>query len=162
MIDPHKRIAPTYAGDPRDFCTGQTVEPGAHASSEPAAVDTPTETGGHTSHFTIVDRWGNIVSATTTLGDGLGSTITVPGYGFALNDASGRNFDDNKTPLAGTKGTIQQHGKLVTITNPGANDAIGGKRGMENVAPVIVRKDGELVLITAAQAARRSTPRCSR
>jgi gamma-glutamyltranspeptidase/glutathione hydrolase len=148
LIDPHKRIAPTYAGDPRGFCTGQAVGSNAGAAWEPEPMPETPDTGGHTSHFTIVDRWGNIVTATTTLGDGLGCTITVPGYGFLLNDASGRNFDDNKTPLAGKPVTVQQHGKLVTIPNPGANDAVGGKRGMGNVAPVLVRKDGEPVLIT--------------
>jgi gamma-glutamyltranspeptidase/glutathione hydrolase len=143
LIDPHKRIAPTFAGDPRDF-NAQDGSPAAEAEPMPELPDT----GGHTSHFTVVDRWGNVVSVTTTLGDGLGCTIAVPGYGFMLNDASGRNFDDNKTPVAGQDLTVLQHGKLVKIKNPGANDAAGGKRGMGNVGPVIVRKDGEPVLVT--------------
>src|SRR5205823_4921073 len=96
------------------------------------------EPGGHTSHFTIVDRWGNVVSVTTTLGDGLGCTIMVPGYGFMLNDASGRNL--NQVPVAGRI--------KAGMVDPGANDAAGGKRGLGNVAPVIVLKAGEPVLAT--------------
>jgi gamma-glutamyltranspeptidase/glutathione hydrolase len=129
LIDPHKRMPPNPPpGDPRSFVT----------SFESQVADPPAEEGGHTSHFSIVDRWGNAVTVTTTLGDGLGCAITVPGYGFVLNDASGRNL--NQAPLAGrTK---------AGMIDPGANDAAGGKRGLGNVAPVIVLKDDEPVLVT--------------
>lgn len=41
----------------------------------------------HTTHVTIVDPQGNIVSLTTTLGDNFGSGYVVPGLGFFLNNA---------------------------------------------------------------------------
>lgn len=148
-IDPHKRIAPTYPGDPR----GYAVEPG-----EPETADRELTEGGHTTQFSIVDRWGNVVSETTTLGDGLGSTITVPGYGFLLNDAAGRLFDDNKSPLAGKDRTVIDGGKLKTVKNPGANDAASGKRGVGNVAPVIVLKGDEPVLVTGGAGGDRIMP----
>jgi gamma-glutamyltranspeptidase/glutathione hydrolase len=138
-IRPAARIAPTFAGDPRGYGPIEetpAVEEDASKSRE----------GGDTSHFVIVDRWGNIVSATTTLGDGLGSTITVPGYGFVLNDASGRLF--NPTPQAGLKKQVLDGGVLRSIVDPGANDAAPSKRALGNIAPTIVEKDGEPVLVT--------------
>ncbi len=137
-IDPAKRIAPTYAGDPRGY--GPTDQPRGEE------IESNSREGGDTSHFAVIDRWGNIVSVTTTLGDGLGSTITVPGYGFVLNDASGRLF--NATPQAGLRKLVLDGGVLKSIVDPGANDAASGKRALGNVAPTIVEKDGEPVLVT--------------
>jgi gamma-glutamyltranspeptidase/glutathione hydrolase len=129
LIDPAKRMPPNPPpGDPRGF----------GATAQLQAAEPEAEPGGHTSHFSVIDRWGNVVSVTTTLGDGLGCTIMVPGYGFMLNDASGRNL--NQVPVAGRI--------KAGMVDPGANDAAGGKRGLGNVAPVIVLKDGEPVLAT--------------
>lgn len=40
----------------------------------------------HTSHISIVDEMGNMVAFTTTIEYVFGSAITVPGYGFVLNN----------------------------------------------------------------------------
>ena len=55
----------------------------------PAAAQTEQEEQpiGHTTHFSIIDRWGNAVAMTTTMADTFGSGIMVPGYGFVLNDS---------------------------------------------------------------------------
>jgi gamma-glutamyltranspeptidase/glutathione hydrolase len=141
LIDPLKRIVTARPGNPRGVAD-EVVSTAVEAEPVSASPDS----GGHTSHFSIVDRWGNVVSVTTTLGDGLGSTIAVPGYGFMLNNASGRNV--NTAPQARTAKNVIDGGTVKTITDPGANDAAGGKRAMGNVAPVIVLKDGEPVLVT--------------
>jgi gamma-glutamyltranspeptidase/glutathione hydrolase len=90
--------------------------------------------GQQTSHFSIVDRWGNAVSFTTTLTDGFGTGIMVPGYGFLLND-SVSNFNSAPTKSA---------------TDPGANDLAPGKIGMGNTAPLMAFEDDELVLVTGS------------
>lgn len=41
----------------------------------------------HTTHFVVADRWGNVVSATQTLGNLFGSRILVPGTGIWLNNS---------------------------------------------------------------------------
>ncbi len=41
---------------------------------------------GQTTHYTIADQWGNIVSYTTTIEQEFGTGIMVPGYGFFLNN----------------------------------------------------------------------------
>ena len=43
--------------------------------------------GGCTTHHSHVDRWGNFVSLTQSLGDAFGSAVTIPGHGFLLNNA---------------------------------------------------------------------------
>jgi gamma-glutamyltranspeptidase/glutathione hydrolase len=49
----------------------------------------PTEFGHeqHTTHFVVADRWGNVVSATQTLGNAFGSRIMVEGTGIWLNNS---------------------------------------------------------------------------
>jgi gamma-glutamyltranspeptidase / glutathione hydrolase len=98
---------------------------GYQAGATPDELDA--SDGGHTTHFSIIDKDGNVVSFTTTLADAFGSGITVPGYGFVLNDSL-TLF--NLTPRAGTG-------------NPGANDAGPNKRPMGSMAPIVITKDGE-------------------
>jgi gamma-glutamyltranspeptidase/glutathione hydrolase len=84
---------------------------------------------GHTTHFSIIDRWGNVVVMTSTLRDSFGTGITVPGYGILLNDSLGLF---NKNPLANP-----------ASGNPGANDAAGGKRPRGSMTPTLILRDGE-------------------
>ncbi|MGD8214441.1 gamma-glutamyltransferase family protein [Aestuariimicrobium sp. Y1814] len=42
--------------------------------------------GPHTTHFNVVDKWGNTVAYTLTIEQTAGSAITVPGRGFLLNN----------------------------------------------------------------------------
>jgi gamma-glutamyltranspeptidase / glutathione hydrolase len=116
-----------------------TVVPGSPCTSEPVAPAEPEIGGGiDTTHFAVADRWGNVVDFTGTLTDGFGSSIVVPGYGFALNNSLA-NF--NGTPLA-------------SAGNPGANDPGPGKRPKGNTAPVLVLDgSGDLVLATGSPGA---------
>jgi gamma-glutamyltranspeptidase/glutathione hydrolase len=47
----------------------------------PAAPD------AHTTHFVVADRWGNVVSATQTLGNAFGARIMPEGTGIWLNNS---------------------------------------------------------------------------
>jgi gamma-glutamyltranspeptidase/glutathione hydrolase len=140
LIDPDKRM-PTPPGirlpgnplpcqGPSLAARGATVSDAVVAEEEPVL--------GQTSHFSIVDRWGNAVAFTTTVTDAFGTGITVPGYGFVLNDAM-TNFNPNYTPA-----------KNPSTGNPGANDVEPGKIPMGNTAPLMVFKDGEPVLVTGS------------
>jgi gamma-glutamyltranspeptidase / glutathione hydrolase len=92
-----------------------------------AELEVPSPMPGHTTHFSIIDRWGNAVVITSTIRDSFGTGITVPGYGFLLNDSLGLF---NQVPKA-------------SATNPGANDAAGGKRPLGNMTPTLIVKGGE-------------------
>lgn len=41
---------------------------------------------GQTTHFSVIDKWGNMVAYTTTIEQVFGSGIMVPDYGFMLNN----------------------------------------------------------------------------
>jgi len=72
--------------------------------TEPSALTT--QEGEHTTHFTIADAEGNVVSFTMSLGDLFGSGFAVAPLGFFLNNAmndftSGPNIvDPNKRPAS--------------------------------------------------------------
>ncbi len=118
---------PTPAGDPFSYQPPDAV-----------ADEVDESAPGHTTHFSIIDKWGNVVSFTTTLTDAFGSGILVPGYGFLLNDGLA-NF--NLTPRANA-----------ATGNPGANDPAPYKRDMGNQSPTILVKDGEPVAATGTYA----------
>ncbi|MFI6931191.1 gamma-glutamyltransferase [Streptomyces sp. NPDC050287] len=68
--------SPVAPGDPRHpaACpTGGTAAP-------------TTYEGENTTHLTVADKWGNVVSYTLTIEQTGGSGITVPGRGFILNN----------------------------------------------------------------------------
>lgn len=44
------------------------------------------KSGGETTHFTAVDKWGNVAACTSSIEHVMGSGIMVPGYGFLLNN----------------------------------------------------------------------------
>jgi len=141
MINLQSRI-PNLIGDPLRRPVG---DPYACNATPIAVADAGpgTEGGGTTtSHFSVLDKWGNAVSFTTTVTDAFGSGILVPGYGFVLNDAL-RNFFNNAFPAA-------KPGAFPFPGNPGMNDAAPNKRALGNTAPLIAFKDGEPVLITGS------------
>jgi gamma-glutamyltranspeptidase/glutathione hydrolase len=77
--------------------------------------------GTHTTHLTVSDRSGNVVSYTFTIESWGGSGIVVPGYGFLLNNEM-TDFD---------------------FTGPAPNIPEAGKRPRSSMAPTIVLKDGK-------------------
>jgi gamma-glutamyltranspeptidase / glutathione hydrolase len=125
MISDNARIPVATPGNPCAF----------DSTAEPAEFDEPHD--AHTTHFSIVDKWGNMVSFTTTLTDAFGTAIMVPGYGFVLNDSLS-NF--NPTPKRGPG-------------DPGANDPAPNRRAMGSTAPVLIFKDGEALVATGAPGA---------
>jgi len=56
----------------------------------------PTPSGTNTTHFSIVDKEGNVVSCTSTIEQLWGSGLWVPQYGFFLNNEL-TDFDANPT-----------------------------------------------------------------
>ncbi|MET8243756.1 gamma-glutamyltransferase [Streptomyces sp. NPDC005202] len=66
-------LAPGAPRHPAPCSTGGTAAP-------------TTYEGDNTTHLTVADRWGNVVSYTLTIEQTGGSGITVPGRGFLLNN----------------------------------------------------------------------------
>ncbi|MDC0766316.1 gamma-glutamyltransferase [Streptomyces sp. HD] len=118
--------SPVAPGDPRN--------PAACDASGTAAPTT--YEGDSTTHLTVADKWGNVVSYTLTIEQTGGSGITVPGRGFILNNeltdfsftpASPSVHDPNlpgpgKRPRSSMSPTIvlDRHGKpVVALGSPG-------------------------------------------
>lgn len=77
LIHPGRALtSPLAPGDPR--------HPRPCATAGKAAA--PGHEGPSTTHLTVADRWGDIVSYTLTIEQTGGSGITVPGRGFLLNN----------------------------------------------------------------------------
>jgi len=94
------------------------------ALTPPVAFGDPSPFNSSTTHLTVSDRWGNVVSYTFTIEQIGGSGMVVPGHGFLLNnELTDFNF------VTGT-----------------ANSPAGGKRPRSSMAPTIVLKDGKPLL----------------
>ena len=112
-IDARRAAGVAAAGDPYTFQDDQSI------ALRPAAA-LPRE-GAHTTHFTVADQDGNIVSYTFTIESWGGSGIVVPGYGFLLNNEM-TDFD---------------------FTGPRPNVPEAGKRPRSSMAPTIALKNGK-------------------
>ena len=91
-----------------------------------------------TTHFSIVDQWGNAVSNTYTINFSYGSGITVAGAGFLLNN----EMDD----FSAKPGVPNAYG----LIGGEANRIEPGKRMLSSMSPTILRKDGRNVLVTGS------------
>lgn len=88
-----------------------------------------------TTHYSIVDSYGNAVSATTTLNTNFGSKIMVKGGGFFLNN----EMDD----FSAKPGVPNHYG----LVGNEANSIAPKKRMLSSMTPTIVEKDGKLFMV---------------
>ncbi|WP_118180633.1 gamma-glutamyltransferase [Paraburkholderia phosphatilytica] len=107
--------------------------PGA-TGVKPGLGDTMPERA-QTTHFSVVDQWGNAVSNTYTLNGPFGAGVVVDGAGFLLND----EMDDFVTK----PGTTNQFG----VTGDEVNTIAPGRRPLSSMAPTILLKDGNVALV---------------
>ncbi len=91
--------------------------------------------GMHTTHYSVVDSWGNAVSVTTTINSWYGNKIVVDGAGFFLNN----EMDD----FASKPGAPNQFGLVGGI----ANSVQPNKRMLSAMTPTIVLKDNQPYLV---------------
>ena len=89
------------------------------AAGEPTFIDLP-EVEGDTVHLDVVDRWGNLVSATPS-GGWLQSSPAIPGLGFNLSTRGQMFWLDARLPSA----------------------LAPGKRPRTTLTPTLVTRDGQ-------------------
>lgn len=91
-----------------------------------------------TTHFSVIDKDGMMVSLTTTLNSGYGNRLVVPGTGILMNnemdDFSIKANTPNQFGLLGSK----------------ANEIEPGKRMLSSMTPTLVTLDGKPFLITGS------------
>ncbi|GAC25616.1 gamma-glutamyltranspeptidase [Paraglaciecola mesophila KMM 241] len=139
-----------YLGDP-DFVqvpVSELIDPdyiakrGANISVDSISVTELIKPGlkesEETTHFSIIDKWGNAVSNTTTINLGFGSGVVVEGAGFLLND----EMDDfsAKPGVANVFGAVGGE----------ANEIHPKKRMLSSMTPTIVLKDGKVSVVTGS------------
>ncbi len=116
-----------------------TIDP-AHATPASAihAGGTVQNEGRNTTHFSIIDRFGNAVSNTYTLNFSFGVGLVAEGTGILLNN----ELDD----FAAKPNTPNFYGLL----GAEANEPGPGKRPLSSMTPTIILKDGKPFLITGS------------
>ncbi len=88
-----------------------------------------------TTHFSVIDKWGNAVSNTYTLNGWFGSGVAVEGAGFLMND----EMDD----FSAKSGMPNQFG----VVSAGANSIAPYKRPLSSMTPTILTKDGQVTMV---------------
>ncbi|MBT8425719.1 MAG: gamma-glutamyltransferase [Silicimonas sp.] len=130
-------VAPAYLADRASLLAGDDalpeVAPGnpewdhAQLWADDVSIEFPS-----TSHISIVDAYGNALSMTTTIENGFGSRLMAPG-GFLLNNEL-------------TDFSFETHSDGVPI----ANRVEPGKRPRSSMAPTIVRRNGDPILVVGS------------
>jgi gamma-glutamyltranspeptidase/glutathione hydrolase len=96
----------------------KTIQPDKATPLNPAAVPTSGYESDDTTHFSVIDEAGNIVSNTYTLNSFYGSQVMAHGTGVLMNDimsgfsnqAGGRNeIEQGKRPVSSMTPTIVLH-----------------------------------------------------
>lgn len=117
----------------------RSIHPDRIASSDSLHL---IEESSETTHFSVIDREGNVVSATVTIEDNFGSHALMPGMGFFLNS--------------------EMHDFNVRPDVPNAQGGFGGnpnriepgKRMLSSMTPTIVVKDGKPFLVVGSPGGR--------
>ena len=88
-----------------------------------------------TTHFSIVDKYGNAVSVTTTINGGYGSKVVVEGAGFLLNN----EMDDFSVKPG--------YPNMFGLVGGEANAIEPNKRMLSSMTPTIIEKNDKLLMV---------------
>jgi len=125
-------ISKTYAADLAKQIKANTATPSSEIrEGEPTKYESP-----DTTHFSVMDNAGNVVTNTYTLNHYYGSGITIPGTGFLMNNT----MDD----FAAKPGSPNSYG----LVGGEANSVAANKRPLSSMTPTLVMKNGKPYLAT--------------
>lgn len=125
LIDPSYMEKRSMGIVPNVISETESIQPGLKESEE-------------TTHFSIIDSWGNAVSNTTTINLGFGNSVVVEGAGFLLND----EMDD----FSAKPGVANVFGAI----GGSANEIQPQKRMLSSMTPTIVLKNNDVALVTGS------------
>ena len=135
-----------YLGDPdffdvdieklisEEYIARRALEVNPNAISSLESVDPGLESPD-TTHYSIVDQWGNAVSNTYTINWNYGSGVVVEGAGFVLNN----EMDD----FSAKPGAPNIFGVVGNV----ANEIQPEKRMLSSMSPTILLKDGNVEMV---------------
>lgn len=107
----------------------------ATLSSEVAQGSIQFQESDETTHYSILDQFGNALAITTTLNGAFGSKLFCDDLGFFLN-----NEMDDFSAKAGVP-------NMFGLIGAEANKIEPGKRMLSSMTPTLVEKDGQLLMI---------------
>ncbi|MFS1423295.1 gamma-glutamyltransferase [Shewanella sp. 10N.286.48.B5] len=110
----------------------------ATPSAEIKPGDLSVYESNQTTHYSVVDKWGNAVSNTYTLNFSYGSGLVAAGTGILLNN----EMDD----FSAKPGIPNAYG----LIGGEANAIDAHKRPLSSMSPTIVMKDGKPFLVTGS------------
>lgn len=102
-----------------------------------SSLQAPVEDQG-TTHYVVMDRWGNLVSSTETINTYFGSLVVVPGTGLLLN-----NEMDDFSRAPGSPNAFGLIGNLANAIAP-------GKKPLSSMTPTLVLRQGRPYLALGA------------
>lgn len=147
----------TYLGDP-DFVTNPLpqllaasyarriragISPataGSSANTVPGlgGIPVPVDEGPHTTHYSVLDRFGNAVAVTYTINNGFGAGVIAGDTGFLLNDEM-----DDFTSKPGVP-------NLYGLVQGAVNDIRPGKRPLSSMSPSVLLKGDDVFMVVGA------------
>ena len=124
-------LSPYYAAGLRTGIRLDRATPSAALAADPGLLPE----GDHTTHFSLIDADGNLVSGTLTINLAFGSGFVAPGTGVLLNN----EMDD----FSAAPGVPNEYG----LIGFAANEIQPGKRMLSSMSPTIVKSDERVAVI---------------
>lgn len=138
--DPDFVKVPVKALTSKDYAAllRKGIGPEARDSKQIAPGNVAPYESEETTHYSVMDRWGNAVSVTYTLNFSFGNGIVADGTGILLNN----EMDD----FSAKPGVPNAYGLL----GGEANAIEAGKRPLSSMTPTLLLKDGKPYLVTGS------------
>ncbi len=138
MGDPDFVSVPVVALTDANYITQRAAGIQPTSISDTPSVQPGLKESEDTTHFSIMDRWGNAVANTTTINLTFGSGVVVTGAGFLLNDEM-----DDFSAKPGVPNFFGAVGGEANAIEP-------YKRMLSSMTPTLVTKNDQVVLVTGS------------
>jgi gamma-glutamyltranspeptidase/glutathione hydrolase len=133
---------PDFSNVPQELLTSKKYADNIYQKIQqkklPSKVDLNIIEGKETTHFSVVDKWGNAVSNTYTLNTAYGSGIVPTGTGILMNN----EMDDFSSKPG--------HPNAYGLVGSSANKIEPKKTPLSSMSPSIVFRNGKPYLITGS------------
>lgn len=123
-------LSKSYAASIREKISADRATPSADVQPGMAPHEKP-----ETTHYSIVDKFGNAVSTTYTINGRFGAVVIAPGTGFFLN-----NEMDDFTVKLGVK-------NLYGLVQGATNSIAPGKQPLSSMSPTLITRDGKIFMV---------------
>lgn len=125
LIDQSYLLERAKQVNPQAISLTENVKPGLDSQQEKL----------QTTHFSVVDKWGNAASNTYTLNGWFGSAVVIKGTGIVMNN----EMDD----FSSKPGVANQFG----VVGNDANAIVPNKRPLSSMTPTIFTKNNQVAMV---------------